>query len=147
MGRTVCTEPQCLYSRAIPLLSLWAVRPIQSLSACTRVHFTKVYSYVHYNQCLFSILSHINPLQVLPTYIQRVIFDLIIPSSWWSSAWLFPSDILTKIICAQRKLTADILNIQLCTADRGCNPTLGFDMELAAPRHVKLASYEMLLWA
>jgi hypothetical protein len=26
--------------RAIPLLPLWAVRPIQSLSACTRVHFT-----------------------------------------------------------------------------------------------------------
>ena len=28
------------YSRAIPLLPLWAVRPVQSLSACTRVHFT-----------------------------------------------------------------------------------------------------------
>jgi hypothetical protein len=35
MGRTACTEPQCLYSRAIPLLPLWAVRPVQSLSACT----------------------------------------------------------------------------------------------------------------
>jgi hypothetical protein len=40
MGRTACTEPQCLYSRAIPLLPLCAVRPVQSLSACTRVHFT-----------------------------------------------------------------------------------------------------------
>jgi hypothetical protein len=60
MGRTACTEPQCLYSRAIPLLPcgpyglyrasvpvqksytttpLWAVRPVQSLRACTRVHF------------------------------------------------------------------------------------------------------------
>jgi len=27
-------------SRAISLLSLWTVRPVQSLSACTRVHFT-----------------------------------------------------------------------------------------------------------
>ena len=35
MGRTSCTEPQCLYSTAIPLLPLWAVRPVQSLSACT----------------------------------------------------------------------------------------------------------------
>jgi len=35
MGRKACTEPQCLYSRAIPLLPLWAVRPVQSLSACT----------------------------------------------------------------------------------------------------------------
>jgi len=34
MGRTVCTEPQCLYSIAIPLLPLLAVRPVQSLSAC-----------------------------------------------------------------------------------------------------------------
>jgi hypothetical protein len=35
-----CTLP---YSRAIPLLPLWAVRPVQSLSACTRVHFTFLY--------------------------------------------------------------------------------------------------------
>ena len=27
-------------SRAIPLLPLWAVRPVQSLNVCTRVHFT-----------------------------------------------------------------------------------------------------------
>jgi hypothetical protein len=84
MGRTACTEPQCLYkgalyltvelylyypyepyglyrasvpvqgctlpySIAIPLQPLWTVRPVQSLSACTRVHFTfysKTY-YVH----------------------------------------------------------------------------------------------------
>jgi len=35
MGRTDCTEPQFLYSTAILLLPLWAVRPVQSLSACT----------------------------------------------------------------------------------------------------------------
>jgi hypothetical protein len=28
------------YSRAIRLLPLWAVRPVQSLNACTRVHFS-----------------------------------------------------------------------------------------------------------
>ena len=43
MGRTACTEPQCLYKGAplplpIPLLPLWTVRPVQSLSACTTVH-------------------------------------------------------------------------------------------------------------
>ena len=31
---------------AIPLLPLWAVRPVQSSSACTRVHFT-LYIYIH----------------------------------------------------------------------------------------------------
>ena len=35
LSRTACREPQCLYSRAIPLLPLWAVQPLQSLSACT----------------------------------------------------------------------------------------------------------------
>jgi hypothetical protein len=43
MGRMACTEPQYLYSRAIPLLPLWVVWPVQSLSACTRVHFTFFY--------------------------------------------------------------------------------------------------------
>ena len=35
MDRTACTDPQCLYSTAIPLLPLWTVRPVQTLSACT----------------------------------------------------------------------------------------------------------------
>jgi len=33
-------------SWAIPLLSLWAVRPVQSLSACTRVHFTFTFTFL-----------------------------------------------------------------------------------------------------
>jgi hypothetical protein len=35
MVRMACREPQCLYSRAIPLLPLRAVRTVQSLSVCT----------------------------------------------------------------------------------------------------------------
>jgi len=35
MGHMASTEPQCLYSTAIPLLPLWAVWPVQSFSACT----------------------------------------------------------------------------------------------------------------
>jgi len=31
--------------RAIPLLPLWAVRPVQSLSSCTSVHFTVPYCF------------------------------------------------------------------------------------------------------
>ena len=58
MGRTACTEPQCLYkgalyllvpwsrkSRAIPLLPLWAVRSVHNLSACTRLHFTFTFTF------------------------------------------------------------------------------------------------------
>jgi hypothetical protein len=45
-GRGVTMTPHPLLvpwsrkGRAIPLLPLWAVWPVQSLSACTRVHFT-----------------------------------------------------------------------------------------------------------
>jgi hypothetical protein len=45
-GRGVTLTPHPLLvtwsrkGRSIPLLPLWAVRPVQSLSACTRVHFT-----------------------------------------------------------------------------------------------------------
>ena len=45
-GRGVTLTPQTLLvpwsrkNKAIPLLTLWAVRSVQSLSACTRVHFT-----------------------------------------------------------------------------------------------------------
>jgi len=43
-GVTLATHPLLVpwsrKSRAIPLLPLWTVRPVQSLSACTRVHFT-----------------------------------------------------------------------------------------------------------
>ena len=56
-GRGVTLTPHPLLvpwsrkSRAIPLLPLWAVRPVQSLSACTTVHFTfftLLYFYTHY---------------------------------------------------------------------------------------------------
>jgi hypothetical protein len=51
-GRGVTLTPQPLLvpwswkSRAITLLPLWAVRPIQNLSACTRVNFTFYVRYV-----------------------------------------------------------------------------------------------------
>ena len=54
MDRTACTEPQCLYNGEplplpIPLLPLWTVRPVQSLSACTTVHlYLYLYLYSPY---------------------------------------------------------------------------------------------------
>jgi len=59
-GRGVTLTPHHLLvlwsrkSRAVPLLPLWAVRYVQSLSACTRVHFT------------FYFLAHIG--YVVPTF-------------------------------------------------------------------------------
>jgi hypothetical protein len=65
MGRTACTEPQCLYSTAILLLRLWAVRPVQSRSACMRLHFLYCNTYhcdtiaysVQYNNMLYRFVA------------------------------------------------------------------------------------------
>jgi hypothetical protein len=57
MGRTACTEPQCLYSRAIPLLPLWAIRLVQSLSACT----VELYLYSPYGP--YSLYRALVPVQ------------------------------------------------------------------------------------
>ena len=52
-GRGVTLTPHPLLvpwswkSRAIPLLPLWAVQPVQILSACTMVHFTLLLSYMN----------------------------------------------------------------------------------------------------
>jgi len=60
-GRGVTLTPHLLLvpwsrkNRAIPLLPLWAVRPVQSLSARTRVHFCNVK--VH--RCLNKWWTHI----------------------------------------------------------------------------------------
>jgi len=52
-GRCVTLTPHPLLvpwswnGRAIHLLPLWAVRPVQSLSACTRVHLTFTFTFYH----------------------------------------------------------------------------------------------------
>ena len=51
-------------SRAIPLLPLWAVRPVQSLSACTRVHFTFTYLYnIPVGNCFSYVMSAVAVVQ------------------------------------------------------------------------------------
>ena len=81
MDRTACTEPQCLYSTAIPLLPLWTVRPVRNLSACTRVHFTFTFSFtcpnvgirrnveLYFNSLLtqYASLSVVTVLTTVPT--------------------------------------------------------------------------------
>ena len=64
-GRGVTLTPHPLLvwwsrkSRAIPLLPLWAVRPVQSLSACTRVHFT--FSVLYYKYCFSFCMGTVLP--------------------------------------------------------------------------------------
>jgi len=46
-------------SRDIPLLPLWVVGPVQSLSADTRVHFTLPYRPSHLSHSLFFIIAKV----------------------------------------------------------------------------------------
>jgi hypothetical protein len=41
--------------RAIPLLPLWTIRPVQSLSACTRVHITFTFTEGYGSPCTSNI--------------------------------------------------------------------------------------------
>jgi len=43
------------HERVVPLLFLWAVRPIQNLSACTRVTFTFTFFCLHHNNTSFPL--------------------------------------------------------------------------------------------
>jgi len=54
-------------SIAIPLLTLWAVRPVQSLSACTRVNFTFTFTPLRCSWCIFvpSYFLLLNPVVLL----------------------------------------------------------------------------------
>jgi hypothetical protein len=58
-GVTLTTHPSLgpwsRKGRAIPLLPLWAVRTVQSLSACTRVHFTLPFHLYGWNRATSSL--------------------------------------------------------------------------------------------
>jgi len=69
IGHTACTESQCLYSTAIILHPLLAIRPVQSLSACT----IQIYFYSPYcpyglsqHQCLCSTAIPLLPQLAIP---------------------------------------------------------------------------------
>jgi hypothetical protein len=72
MSRTACTEPQYLYGRAISLLPLWAVRPVHSLSACTRVTFTLFIKIFAFYRFISSILFwHWGPMRAMSSSCTR----------------------------------------------------------------------------
>jgi len=74
-GRGVTLTPHPLLvpwswkSRAIPLLPLWAVRPVQSLSACTGMHFTLPKSYVG-RSGLHQVVWPINVIGYIKKYLK-----------------------------------------------------------------------------
>jgi len=80
-----------LYSRAIPLLSLWVLRPVQSLSACARVHFTLPFYriYFHTIGARGSAVGCGTALQVGRSWVRfpmvslEFFIDIILPAALW----------------------------------------------------------------
>ena len=72
--------------RAIPLLPLWAIRPVQSLSACTRVHF--------YHECIQRSSGTVQYIVILDTRQRSGLFHSLVLSPGKESV------VLHKILCA-----------------------------------------------
>jgi len=91
-----CTDPQCLYSTAIPLLPLWAVQPVQSLSACTvQLYLYSPYGpYGLYKGALYLLLYHgvILPLNGTMANHPRTVYTsnslTLLPRLWY--IWHYP---------------------------------------------------------
>jgi len=71
-GKTLTPHPLLVpwsrNSRAIPLLPLWAVRPVQSLSACTRVQFSLPFTHMCRILSMFHIFTNKSAGMVLTVY-------------------------------------------------------------------------------
>ena len=68
--------------RAIPLLPLWVVRPVQSLSACTRVTIT----FTLHRRSLITSDHLCSPHPVWWEPVSKITFDTIIITSWTCSS-------------------------------------------------------------
>jgi hypothetical protein len=82
--------PWSIKSRVIPLLPLWAVRPVQSLSACTRVHFTFT----------------------LPSMIGLRIWDTVFAVTW--------ALVTKKELSMEHRLWSTVNVVYLCLRDIDC---------------------------
>jgi len=58
-------------SSAMPLLPLWAVRPVQSLSACTGVHFT----FTLYVECFLTHFNLCSIHDVLQSHLMGIVLN------------------------------------------------------------------------
>ena len=97
-GRGVTLTPHPLLvswswkGRAIPLLPLWAVRPVQSLSACTRVTFnflyTKIYDATTQNTVILessqSVLLKLNNMKTYRMFRRNNLCKLNFCKTWRS---------------------------------------------------------------
>jgi len=99
-GRGVTLTPHPLLvpwswkSRAIPLLSLWAVQPVQSLSACTKMRFTVPHSLRHnwgihrvVGRVFLTVVDRL-PCPVLPAIVPEHVSSRSSSNVWWQRLYI-----------------------------------------------------------
>ena len=96
-GRNTMLTPHLLLgpwswkSRAIPLLALWSVRPVQSLSACTRVHYTFTF---------YSKFSYFWQWNLAQQYTQNALLPFRYNNCWKSTPpWYAMRTLFVDISC------------------------------------------------
>jgi hypothetical protein len=85
--------------RAIPVLPLWAVRPVQSLTACTRVHFTFT----------FTVVSNGVPHFTYVRFMQKPVLQEV--QTWYT---LCCKHCLKKSPCVHHKIGWHNIHMSLC---------------------------------
>jgi len=80
-------------TRAIPPLPLWAVWPVQSLSVCTRVHFTLLFSHIH--------ICQKPKLEITYRIYIRIILLEHTPIFFWWQDWNLPVLGVNKVLRLQ----------------------------------------------
>jgi hypothetical protein len=61
---------------------------------------SKVQCRVHKNHPLILILSHVNPIHIIPYNLSKIRFNIVNLHVSWSPQWLFPSGFPTNILYA-----------------------------------------------
>jgi hypothetical protein len=91
--------PWSMKGRAIPLLPLWAVRPVQNLSACTTVHFTvrpvqslSACTTVHFTVRPVQSLSACTTVHITFTYLTFILVVII-------KNWKFGTEMEPEYVC------------------------------------------------
>jgi hypothetical protein len=121
--------------RAIPVLPLWATRPVQSLSACTRVHFTFTFTFMLHGSLEINLI----PVQYTPQgQVVRSVLAFESPVCLncvcvcvcvWMCVPVTTAWRVLRLRMEERppiwRVTVNILNKQQRTADKGWSSSLG----------------------
>jgi hypothetical protein len=83
-------SPICFYDLLTELSPSWGTANCAAPQELPRILWNpKVQCRVHKSPPLVPILSHIHPIHSIPSYLSKIHFNIVPPSTSWSSQWSF----------------------------------------------------------